>query len=74
MKKHTTLGYQTLSWAEKRMGGHNDFLRLGAVIAYTHHERWDGKGRTAADARTAWPGMRSASGPRWWLWPTSMTR
>ena len=44
MKKHTTLGYQTLSWAEKRMGGHNDFLRLGAVIAYTHHERWDGKG------------------------------
>ena len=44
MKKHTTLGYQTLSWAEKRMGGHNDFLRLGAVIAHTHHERWDGKG------------------------------
>ena len=44
MKKHTTLGYQTLSWAETRMGGHNDFLRLGAIIAYTHHERWDGKG------------------------------
>ena len=44
MKKHTTLGYQTLSWAEKRMGGHNDFLRIGALIAYTHHERWDGKG------------------------------
>ncbi len=44
MKKHTTLGYQTLSWAEKRMGGHNDFLRLGALIAYTPHERWDGKG------------------------------
>lgn len=48
MKKHTTLGYQTLSWAEKRMGGHNDFLRLGAVIAYTHHERWDGKDIPAA--------------------------
>lgn len=50
MKKHTVLGYQTLSWAEKRMREKqhvdegDDFLRMGAVVAYTHHERWDGKG------------------------------
>ena len=69
MKKHTTLGYQTLSWAEKRMGGHNDFLRLGAVIAYTHHERWDGKGYPR--------GLKGEEIPAWggsWPSPTSMTR
>ncbi len=44
MKKHTSLGYETLNWAEKSMGTRNDFLHVGAIIAYTHHERWDGKG------------------------------
>lgn len=44
MKKHTTLGYQAMIWAEKRMGQANSFLSLGAVVALTHHERWDGTG------------------------------
>ncbi|MEG2140630.1 MAG: response regulator [Bilophila sp.] len=57
MKKHTVLGYQTLSWAEKRMGGSNDFLRLGAIVAYTHHERWDGKGYPQGLAGEAIPSI-----------------
>ena len=41
---HTTLGYETLSRAQMLAGGSNPFLRMGAEIAHSHHERWDGKG------------------------------
>lgn len=43
IKLHTTFGYQSLCRAEKRLGNSN-FLRLGAEIAYSHHEKWDGSG------------------------------
>lgn len=43
IKLHTTFGYQSLNRAEKRLGN-SSFLRLGAEIAYSHHEKWDGSG------------------------------
>jgi putative two-component system response regulator len=38
MRLHTTIGAQLLH------GSTEGFLKLGEVIALTHHERWDGKG------------------------------
>jgi putative two-component system response regulator len=38
MKMHTTIGSQILH------GSTTDFLKLGEVIALTHHEKWDGSG------------------------------
>jgi HD-GYP domain-containing protein (c-di-GMP phosphodiesterase class II) len=38
MKMHTVKGYEVLRGAD------SPFLQMGAVIAYTHHERWDGTG------------------------------
>jgi putative two-component system response regulator len=38
MRKHTEAGHRLLDGATARM------LRLGASVAYTHHERWDGRG------------------------------
>jgi putative two-component system response regulator len=38
MKAHTTIGAGILS------GGDTSFLRLGEVVALTHHEKWDGSG------------------------------
>jgi len=38
MKLHTVKGYEVLRGAD------SPFLQMGAVIAYTHHERWDGSG------------------------------
>ena len=43
MKKHTTIGGDSLRWAEKRLGS-SSFLRYAREIAYTHHEKWDGTG------------------------------
>lgn len=43
MKLHTVYGYGALSSAEKQLG-ESSFLRVGAEIAYTHHEKWDGSG------------------------------
>lgn len=43
IKQHTTFGYQSLSRAEKRLGS-SSFLQLGAEIAISHHEKWDGTG------------------------------
>jgi len=43
MKTHTSLGRDTLQKAE-RNDQNNYFLKMGAQIAGTHHERWDGKG------------------------------
>ncbi|MGH7201196.1 MAG: response regulator, partial [Planctomycetaceae bacterium] len=43
MKRHTTLGYETLSAA---IGAHPevDFLQMAREIAYSHHEKYDGSG------------------------------
>jgi len=38
MKRHTLYGYDILKNSVSR------FLKAGAIIALTHHERWDGKG------------------------------
>ncbi len=38
MKKHTIIGYQMLKDCK------NPYLRVGAIIALSHHERWDGTG------------------------------
>src|SRR5204862_7684852 len=38
MKKHTLIGAEIVS------GSSSDVLQLSAVIARTHHERWDGGG------------------------------
>jgi putative two-component system response regulator len=38
MERHTVIGSQLLSES------HSDLLQLGAIIALTHHEKWDGTG------------------------------
>jgi response regulator RpfG family c-di-GMP phosphodiesterase len=38
MKSHTTIGYEILRHSS------SPILQMGAKIALTHHERWDGKG------------------------------
>lgn len=38
MQTHTTIGYDLLS------GSQSPLIRLGATIALSHHERWDGSG------------------------------
>jgi putative two-component system response regulator len=38
IKGHTDAGYKML------LGSNSDVVRLGSLIAYTHHERWDGSG------------------------------
>lgn len=38
MKSHATLGWQMLK------SGVSRYVKMGADIAYTHHERWDGSG------------------------------
>lgn len=43
MKKHTTLGAQTLNEVHSKFG-HNDFIKIGTLMANYHHERWDGRG------------------------------
>jgi len=38
MKEHTTIGYKILADSEGK------YLKFGADIALSHHERWDGRG------------------------------
>jgi len=38
MKTHATIGYNMLK------GSNRELLQASAIIAYSHHERWDGKG------------------------------
>ncbi|MBL8967219.1 MAG: HD domain-containing protein [Spirochaetaceae bacterium] len=38
MKRHTTIGHELLGPSQSR------YLSMGATIAYSHHERWDGGG------------------------------
>ncbi len=44
MKTHTTLGYEAIKKAEKVSEQPMKFLTVAKEIAYSHHERWDGKG------------------------------
>lgn len=43
MKQHTIYGGEALEKAEKKLGS-DSFLNIAKEIAYSHHERWDGKG------------------------------
>ena len=43
VKAHAVVGGDALGSVEKRMDGRS-FFTLGKQIAYSHHERWDGKG------------------------------
>jgi len=43
MKRHTTYGRDALLRAEQDFGT-SSFLAMARLIAYSHHERWDGKG------------------------------
>jgi HD-GYP domain-containing protein (c-di-GMP phosphodiesterase class II) len=43
MQAHTTIGGDTLI-AVRREWSEDDFLRMAAEIALSHHERWDGTG------------------------------
>ena len=38
MKEHANLGHEMLKYSERPL------LKLASVVAYEHHERWDGKG------------------------------
>jgi response regulator RpfG family c-di-GMP phosphodiesterase len=38
MKTHAELGYEMLKYSER------EILKASAVVAYTHHEKWDGSG------------------------------
>ena len=38
MKSHTTLGYEMLKYSERPI------LKASAIIAFQHHEKWDGSG------------------------------
>lgn len=38
MKKHASIGYEILK------DSHSEFLKAGATIAISHHEKWDGSG------------------------------
>jgi adenylate cyclase len=46
MKKHTLYGREAIERAEHLYGKNvkDSFLKFGKVIAYTHHEKWDGSG------------------------------
>ena len=44
MKRHTVIGRDTLRAAEAMLEESSNFLRFARETAYTHHERWDGKG------------------------------
>lgn len=44
IKKHPTIGGETILSAEKRLRTHNNFLQMGREIAFYHHEKWNGTG------------------------------
>ncbi len=54
MKRHTLYGRDALSQAEQDFGG-SGFLEMAKLIAYSHHERWDGKGYPEAIPGTLIP-------------------
>ena len=38
MKSHSKIGYDLLKYSERKL------IKTAAIVAYEHHERWDGKG------------------------------
>ncbi len=54
MKRHTEIGGRVLEQAEA-MNPARSFLAIGKLIAYHHHERWDGSGYPAGLKREAIP-------------------
>jgi putative two-component system response regulator len=44
MKSHTTLGYEAIQRAEKRVGLVSSGLTLAKELTQSHHEKWNGKG------------------------------
>jgi adenylate cyclase len=56
MKRHATLGHDSLLKAEHLAGVHdNEVLALAKEIVYTHHERWNGSGYPRGLRGTAIP-------------------
>ncbi len=43
MEIHTIIGGECLDAVQMRLGK-NDFMEMARNVAYSHHERWDGKG------------------------------
>lgn len=44
MRTHAKLGRDAIANAERHFGGTTSFLTIAKDMAYSHHERWDGKG------------------------------
>lgn len=44
VKRHPAIGKRAITGAEKLLGKDETFLRFAKEMAYSHHERWDGKG------------------------------
>jgi putative two-component system response regulator len=44
MKTHAVLGKDAIAHAEQQLGKEVEFLSCAKEIAWSHHERWDGKG------------------------------
>jgi len=44
MRTHAKLGRDAIANAERYFGGTTSFLTIAKEMAYSHHERWDGKG------------------------------
>ncbi len=54
MKKHAVAGWMALNNFTSKLGP-NSFLRVAQVMAYTHHEKWDGSGYPQGLKGTAIP-------------------
>jgi putative two-component system response regulator len=55
MKTHTTLGFEAIEHAERKLGINVDFLRIAKQIALSHQEKWDGSGYPQGLAGNAIP-------------------
>jgi putative two-component system response regulator len=55
MKRHCEFGRDAIAQAEKDLGADDPFLHYAKEIAYSHHERWDGKGYPQGIAGAAIP-------------------
>lgn len=44
MKRHSALGRDAITYAERSLGTQVEFLSMAKEIALSHHEKWDGSG------------------------------